>query len=123
MSCWIWSAAALPASQVSHSPKDFAAIYDAGSTPTASNTTVGIITWGDMTQTITDLNSFTSGAGMATLQSRIAGAVKAVCGRPDSRDLHALGDWQKCRTQAMEGAVQQLANARVNMPTLALAAS
>ena len=64
-----------------------------------------------------------SGAGMATLQSRIAGAVKAVCGRPDSRDLHALGDWQKCRTQAMEGAVQQLANARVNMPTLALAAS
>ena len=65
------NAAALPASQVSHSPKDFAAIYDAGSTPTASNTTVGIITWGDMTQTITDLNSFTSGAGMATVNTQV----------------------------------------------------
>lgn len=62
---------AQPASQVSHSPKDFATIYDAGSTPTASNTTVGIITWGDMTQTIADLNSFTSGAGMATVNTQV----------------------------------------------------
>jgi len=62
-----------------------------------------------------------SGAGTAILQTRIAGAVKAVCGRPDSRDLHSWSAWQKCRTDAMEGAVQQLASARVNLPLVALA--
>ncbi|HET6554592.1 MAG TPA: protease pro-enzyme activation domain-containing protein [Dyella sp.] len=59
------------ASQVSHSPSDFPAIYDAGSTPTASNTTVGIVTWGDMTQTITDLKSFTTKAGMSTVTTQV----------------------------------------------------
>ncbi|MDG2538278.1 protease pro-enzyme activation domain-containing protein [Dyella jiangningensis] len=58
-------------SQVSHSPTDFPAIYDAGSTPTASGTTVGIITWGDMTQTITDLGTFTSNAGMGTVNTQV----------------------------------------------------
>ncbi len=50
----------------SHNPTQFASIYDAGTTPNASNTTVGIITWGDMTQTISDLNTFTSNAGLPT---------------------------------------------------------
>jgi len=59
--------ATAPAGTVtSHNPKDFGTIYDAGSTPNASNTTVGVITWGDMTQTITDLNTFTSNAGLPT---------------------------------------------------------
>jgi xanthomonalisin len=56
-------------SQVGHNPTDFASIYDAGSTPTASNTVVGIITWGDMTQTIADLKSFTSKNGLATVNT------------------------------------------------------
>ena len=59
------------AAQTSHSPKDFPAIYDAGSTPTASNTKVGIITWGDMTQTIADLKTFTTGAGMSTVNTQV----------------------------------------------------
>jgi xanthomonalisin len=59
------------AAQTSHSPKDFPAIYDAGSTPTASNTKVGIITWGDLTQTIADLKTFTTGAGMSTVNTQV----------------------------------------------------
>ncbi|TBR37250.1 MULTISPECIES: pre-peptidase C-terminal domain-containing protein [Dyella] len=54
----------------SHNPTQFAAIYNAGSTPTASNTTVGIITWGSTTQTVTDLNTFTSNAGLPTVTTQ-----------------------------------------------------
>jgi len=56
-------------SQVGHNPTDFATIYDVGSTPSASNTTVGIITWGDMTQTIADLKTFTGNAGLPTVNT------------------------------------------------------
>jgi len=58
-------------SQVAHSPVDFPAIYDVGTTPTASNTKVGIITWGDMTQTITDLNTFTTNNGMSQVNAQV----------------------------------------------------
>ncbi|WP_266159688.1 protease pro-enzyme activation domain-containing protein [Dyella silvatica] len=58
------------ATQGPHNANDFAAIYDAGSTPTASATTVGIIGWGTMTQTISDLNTFTSNAGLATVSTQ-----------------------------------------------------
>ncbi|WP_323122344.1 S53 family peptidase [Burkholderia alba] len=58
-------------SQVGHQPTDFAKIYDASGLPAATNTTVGIITWGDMTQTIADLNTFTSNAGLATVNTAV----------------------------------------------------
>ncbi|MEQ5843580.1 S53 family peptidase [Paraburkholderia acidicola] len=65
---------AAAASKVAHQPTDFATIYDAASLPAASNTTVGIITWGDMTQTISDLNTFTQNAGLPTVNtSTVAG--------------------------------------------------
>jgi xanthomonalisin len=54
-----------------HHPQDFAAIYGGSSVPAATNTAVGIITWGSITQTVTDLNSFTSSAGLATVNSTI----------------------------------------------------
>ncbi|MET0616788.1 MAG: protease pro-enzyme activation domain-containing protein, partial [Luteibacter sp.] len=54
-----------------HHPQDFAAIYGASGVPAATNTAVGIITWGSITQTVTDLNSFTSSAGLATVNSTI----------------------------------------------------
>jgi xanthomonalisin len=57
------------AGQVGHQPTDFAQIYNAGSTPTASNTVVGIITWGDMTQTIADLKTFTTAHSLATVNT------------------------------------------------------
>jgi pseudomonalisin/xanthomonalisin len=51
---------ALP--QVVHgvNPTAFPSIYDVGSTPTGSQTTVGIIAAGDISQTITDLRTFES---------------------------------------------------------------
>jgi subtilase family serine protease len=42
---------------------NFASIYGASSLPSATNATIGIITQGSLTQTITDLKSFASGAG------------------------------------------------------------
>ena len=45
---------------------DFPAIYDASSLPSATNATIGIITSGSLTQTISDLKSFASSAGYPT---------------------------------------------------------
>lgn len=56
---------------VSHSPTDFPTVYDAGSTPTAFNTTVGIVTWGDVSQTQADLNTMTTATAMATTNVRV----------------------------------------------------
>ena len=39
-------------------PVQFPSIYDVGNTPTGSNTTVGIIASGDLTQTVADFNTF-----------------------------------------------------------------
>lgn len=62
-----------------------------------------------------------SDAGAATLQARIAAAVKTVCPRPDLRVLGSRESWQRCRSEAMEGAIEQLAAARVSVPLVALA--
>ncbi|WP_429525218.1 S53 family peptidase [Paraburkholderia youngii] len=56
---------------VGHQPTDFAKIYDASSLPAATNTTVGIITWGDMTQTIADLNAFTQNAHLPKVNTAV----------------------------------------------------
>lgn len=57
--------------QVGHVPTDFAKIYGASSLPAATKTTVGIITWGDMTQTISDLNQFTQSVGLPTVNTAV----------------------------------------------------
>ncbi len=56
---------------VLHPPTQFPLIYDAGNTPTAYNTTVGIITWGDLTQTLADLNTMTTVNGMAPVNTKV----------------------------------------------------
>lgn len=56
---------------VTHSPTEFPGIYDAGTTPTAFNTTVGIITWGDMSQTESDLALMTSAAAMNPVNVKV----------------------------------------------------
>lgn len=56
---------------VGHNPTTFATIYNAGSTPTASTVTVGIISDGDMTQPLKDLSSFTSTNGLPTVNSQV----------------------------------------------------
>lgn len=42
---------------------NFSPIYGASSLPSATNATIGIITIGSLTQTLTDLNAFAAGAG------------------------------------------------------------
>jgi pseudomonalisin/xanthomonalisin len=54
---------ATTASTAGHNPTEFPAIYNASSLPSATNATIGIITQGSMTQTIADLNTFSSKAG------------------------------------------------------------
>jgi pseudomonalisin/xanthomonalisin len=48
-----------------HSPVEFAALYGAAQTPDAAKTTVGIISAGDLTQTLSDLDLFTDKNGLA----------------------------------------------------------
>jgi len=72
-----------------HNPQDFATIYDKGSVPAATNTAVGIITWGSMTQTIKDLKTFTTNAGLATvntLETRVGSGTFA-------NDNDSNGEW------------------------------
>jgi subtilase family serine protease len=52
-----------PLSIVAISPPLFPSIYSASGMPSASTATIGIITEGSMTQTVTDLKSFASSAG------------------------------------------------------------
>jgi xanthomonalisin len=89
-----------------HNPKDFATIYDAGSTPTATNTAVGIIVWGSTTQTVTDLNSFTSSAGLPTVST----LTKKVGGGTYANDPDSNGEWSLDSQDIVgtAGAVKQL---------------
>ena len=60
---------------VGHDPKDFSTIYDADSLPAATNTTIAIISEGNITQTLTDLDSFASKNGFPapTVQKVVVG--------------------------------------------------
>lgn len=77
------------AAVAAHHPQDFATIYGGSSLPAATNTAVGIITWGSITQTVTDLNSFTSSAGLATVNSTI----KKVGSGTFANDTDSNGEW------------------------------
>lgn len=61
----------------------------------------------------------TSEAGAATLNARIAAAVKKVCGAPESGlELHFSS--RDCRKQALGGAMEQLAALHIDTPLMAL---
>jgi pseudomonalisin len=92
----------------SHSPADFPGIYNAGSTPTASNTTVGIISEGDLTQTISDLNTFTDSNNFATVNTSV---VQTGPDGSDYSDTAGMGEWNldsQTIAGTTGGAVQQL---------------
>ena len=59
--------AAAKSASKGHSPTEFPGLYDIGSTPTASGTTVGIITEGGVSQATQDLNTFTSAKNYAAV--------------------------------------------------------
>jgi len=62
-------AAATPA-LTGHNPLEFSTLYGAGTTPTAANTAAGIVTWGGVDQTITDLNTFTTNNKLAAVSTK-----------------------------------------------------
>jgi pseudomonalisin len=50
-------------SKVGHNPTEFPTIYDADSMPSATRATIGIISEGDISQTLVDLDTFAANAG------------------------------------------------------------
>lgn len=58
-------------SQIVHDVTDFAKIYGASRLPAATGTTVGIITWGDLRQTIADLKTFTTLSGLPPVDTLV----------------------------------------------------
>ncbi|WP_175732886.1 S53 family peptidase [Burkholderia ambifaria] len=59
------------ASAVPHNPTEFSSLYGGDGTPTASQTTVGIISEGDLSQTVSDLNTFAANNGLGTISSSV----------------------------------------------------
>jgi len=56
---------------IGHNPTRFPSIYGGTSLPTAAGVTVGIISNGDLSQTLSDLDTFTSQNGLATVTTQI----------------------------------------------------
>ena len=76
-----------PQAITGHNPTEFASIYGGAGAPTGAGVTVGIITQGKITQTITDLNSFTSGAGFPTVTTQTINT------NGTSTDTSGVGEW------------------------------
>ena len=70
-----------------HNPIEFAAIYGATGVPTAAGVTVGIITVGDLSQTIMDLNTFTANNGLPTV------ATETINTGGTSGDTSGVDEW------------------------------
>jgi len=60
-----------------------------------------VVSYGDL-----DLNTT---AGVRTLSQRLDAGVKAVCGRPDARDVKSGAAYAQCRDAAMLSVNEQLA--------------
>jgi pseudomonalisin len=58
-----------------HKPVDFSPIYGGTGVKTAAGVKVGIITQGPLSQTISDLNTFTATNGLTTVKTEIVGGV------------------------------------------------
>ena len=70
-----------------HNPTEFSSIYGGSGVATAAGVTAGIITQGKITQTITDLNKFTSNNGLATVTTQTVQVGSA------SNDTSGVGEW------------------------------
>ncbi|TAN09046.1 MAG: peptidase S53 [Rhodanobacteraceae bacterium] len=86
---------------IGHDPVQFPSIYGGTSLPTAAGVAVGIISNGDLTQTLSDLNTFTSQNGLATVTTQIVntgGTGTDTSGTPewdlDSQDIVGMGGGQ-----------------------------
>ena len=70
-----------------HFPNEFSSIYGGTGVATAAGVTVGIITQGKLTQTITDLNSFTAAHGFPTVTTQTVNTGGT------STDTSGIGEW------------------------------
>ena len=80
-----------------HDPVDFSSIYGGTGVQTAAGVSIGIVTEGDMTQSIADLNSFTASNGLPTV------ATQVIYTAPDSGDNSGDDEWS-IDTQDIVGA-------------------
>ena len=76
-----------PMAVTGHFPNEFSSIYSGTGVATGAGVTVGIITQGKLTQTITDLNSFTSAHGFATVTTQTVNTGGT------SNDTSGIGEW------------------------------
>lgn len=91
-----------------HNPVEFSALYDGLRTPSAGNTTVGIIAEGDVTQTLDDLGAFSRRNGLAQVATKVVHTGPAN-GRYTGTD--GVGEWNldsQSIVGAAGGAVRQL---------------
>ncbi|MFC5472957.1 S53 family peptidase [Paraherbaspirillum soli] len=100
--------AADPGKPVPHDPVEFSKLYNAGNTPTAAHTTVGIISAGSLDQTILDLGKFTSDNKLATVHTSVVHTGPA---NSDYSDTSGAVEWNldsQSIVGAAGGAVKQL---------------
>jgi PKD repeat protein len=103
-----------PLAVTGHNPVEFSSIYGGSGVQTAAGVTVGIITQGSLTGTISDLNRFTSNNGLATVTTQTVNTGGT------SSDTSGIGEWN-LDTQDIVG----MAGGQVgkiifyNIPTLA----
>ena len=76
-----------PQAITGHNPTEFSSIYGGSSLPTAAGVTVGIVTQGKISQTITDLNTFTSNNGLSTVTTQTVNT------NGTSTDASGIGEW------------------------------
>ena len=76
-----------PKAVTGHFPNEFSSIYSGTGVATGAGVTVGIITQGKLTQTITDLNSFTAAHGFATVTTQTVNTGGT------SNDTSGIGEW------------------------------
>ena len=77
------------------------ALSSIAAAPAAAQDTQVAIHYGDLDITTT--------AGAQALGERVEAGVKAVCDRPDIRDLKSMVAWEQCKDAAMTSANEQLA--------------
>ena len=76
------------------------ALSSIAAAPVAAQDVRVAISYGDL-----DLNTAT---GAQALGERLEAGVKAVCDRPDIRDLKSMAAWEQCKDAGMTSANEQL---------------
>jgi len=76
-----------PQAVTGHNPIEFSAIYGGSGLATAAGVTVGIVTQGQISQTITDLNTFTANNGLPTVTTQTVNT------NGTSTDTSGIGEW------------------------------